>query len=98
MKNSICFEATIQVHRNATGSHYLGCFMQAKPLLDSNDVKELADPQLGDSYDPVEMKRVMLAASMCINHLSTMRPHMSQVTLNYTNYLSFQSIVACFVN
>ena len=42
--------------------------LQAKPLLESNKVKELVDPRLEDNYDPTEMKRAMLTASMCISH------------------------------
>lgn len=52
---------------------------QAKPLLQENSVKELADPQLGDDYDPIEMKCAMLTASECINHLPSLRPHMNRV-------------------
>lgn len=53
--------------------------VQAKPLLDANDVEQLADPRLGDNYDLGEMKRAMLTASMCIHHLSSMRPQMGRV-------------------
>ncbi|KAH7523336.1 hypothetical protein JRO89_XSUnG0082900 [Xanthoceras sorbifolium] len=42
-------------------------------------LKEHLDPRLGDTYDPIEMKRATLTASMCIHHLPTMRPHMNQV-------------------
>ncbi|KAJ1375829.1 hypothetical protein SESBI_50592 [Sesbania bispinosa] len=52
---------------------------QAKPLLDSNNVKEIADPRLGENYDPTEMKRVMMTASMCVHHSSSNRPYMNQV-------------------
>ncbi|XP_038998443.1 receptor-like cytosolic serine/threonine-protein kinase RBK1 [Hibiscus syriacus] len=51
----------------------------AKPLLERNKVKELVDPKLGDDYDPAEMKRAMLTASMCINHTANMRPSMMRV-------------------
>jgi len=69
-------------------------FFQAKPFLDSNNVKELADPQLEGKYDPVEMKRAMLVASMCIHHSPSERPYMNQVyhlclllpsTVHYSN-------------
>ncbi|KAK7252443.1 hypothetical protein RIF29_36380 [Crotalaria pallida] len=51
----------------------------AKPLLDTNNVKEIADPRLQEEYDPTEMNRAMVTASMCIHHVSSMRPYMNQV-------------------
>jgi len=54
-------------------------FSQAKSFLDSNNVKELADPQLEGKYDPVEMKRTMVVASMCIHHSPGERPYMNKV-------------------
>jgi hypothetical protein len=51
---------------------------QAKPLLTSNNIKELVDPVLGDAYDAEQMKLVILSASMCIDQSSIQRPHMSQ--------------------
>lgn len=57
----------------------LSFYAQAKPLLEANNAKELADPRLENDYDPSEMKRAMLTASMCIHHLATMRPHMNRV-------------------
>ncbi|GAU23313.1 hypothetical protein TSUD_237670 [Trifolium subterraneum] len=39
----------------------------AKPLLDSNNVKELADPRMEGKYDPIEMKRAMETASLLWN-------------------------------
>ena len=53
--------------------------VQAKPLLDTNNIKELADPRLGDAYDVSEMWRAMYMASMCIHHLPSMRPDMNRV-------------------
>ncbi|XP_038997725.1 receptor-like cytosolic serine/threonine-protein kinase RBK1 [Hibiscus syriacus] len=51
----------------------------AKPMLKSGNVKNLVDPLLGDNYDPTEMKRAMLIASLCISHLASMRPSMQKV-------------------
>ncbi|PKI62552.1 hypothetical protein CRG98_017073 [Punica granatum] len=65
--------------RRAVDSSRQSLVMWAKPLLDMNNVKELADPRLGDAYDLGEMKRASLTASMCIQHLSTMRPDMNRV-------------------
>ncbi|XP_016734915.1 receptor-like cytosolic serine/threonine-protein kinase RBK1 [Gossypium hirsutum] len=52
---------------------------QGKPLLESNKVKELVDPRLEDDYDQTQVKRAMLTASMCINHLANLRPSMTRV-------------------
>ncbi|XP_015570421.1 receptor-like cytosolic serine/threonine-protein kinase RBK2 isoform X2 [Ricinus communis] len=53
----------------------------AKPLLDNNDIKELADPSLGDHYDIEEMERVILTASLCIEQSPILRPRMNQVVI-----------------
>ncbi|OVA11403.1 Protein kinase domain [Macleaya cordata] len=53
--------------------------MWAKPLLDKNSFRELVDPSLGDAYDPQQMNRVALTASLCIQNSSILRPRMSQV-------------------
>ncbi|KAF5179521.1 Receptor-like kinase [Thalictrum thalictroides] len=65
--------------RRAVDSSRLSLVLWAKPLLDTNNVKELVDPRLGDDYNLVEMKNVTSTASMCIHHLSTRRPHMTRV-------------------
>lgn len=65
--------------RRAVDSCRQSLVMWAKPLLEKSNVKELADPRLGDAYDSVEMKRAMLAASTCIHHLPNMRPNMKRV-------------------
>ncbi|XP_020244255.1 receptor-like cytosolic serine/threonine-protein kinase RBK1 isoform X2 [Asparagus officinalis] len=67
-----------------TGRRAVDCTRQslviwAKPLLDTNNLKEIIDPVLDNSYDPDELKRAISAASMCINHLSTARPTMNWV-------------------
>ncbi|XVF15305.1 hypothetical protein REPUB_Repub09cG0139800 [Reevesia pubescens] len=65
--------------RRAVDSTRQSLAIWAKPLLESNQVKELVDPRLGDNYDQAEMKLAMLTASMCINHSATMRPSMIRV-------------------
>ncbi|XP_059309508.1 receptor-like cytosolic serine/threonine-protein kinase RBK1 [Lycium ferocissimum] len=62
--------------RRAVDSSRQSLVMWAKPMLEQNNVKELADPRLGDAYDVVEMKRAMFTASTCIHHLPNMRPNM----------------------
>ncbi|RHN72360.1 putative protein kinase RLK-Pelle-RLCK-VI family [Medicago truncatula] len=65
--------------RQALDSSQKSLVMWAKPLLTSNNIKELVDPVLDDAYDAEQMKLVILAASMCIDQSSIQRPHMSQV-------------------
>lgn len=50
-------------------------------MLEKNNIKELADPRLLDTYDVIEMKRAMFTASTCIHHLPNMRPNMKRVRL-----------------
>lgn len=64
----------IQHNPNTWNSH-----IQAKPLLEKNNAKELGDPRLGDKYDAAEMKRAMFTASTCIHHLPSLRPNMKRV-------------------
>lgn len=65
--------------RRAVDSSQQSLVIWAKPMLDTNSFRELADPRLGDDFDPIEMKRTMLTASMCIHHQSTRRPYMNRV-------------------
>ncbi|KAM7275466.1 hypothetical protein ACFE04_017332 [Oxalis oulophora] len=65
--------------RRAVDSDRQSLVLWAKPLLESNNCKGLADSQLGDAYDSTEIKRAMLTASMCLHHMPTTRPYMNQV-------------------
>ena len=65
--------------RRAVDSYRQSLVMWAKPYLESSDIKEIADPKLGEDYDVTEMKRAMFTASICIHHLPNMRPNMSRV-------------------
>ncbi|KAI3462141.1 hypothetical protein Pfo_018804 [Paulownia fortunei] len=65
--------------RRAVDSCRQSLVLWAKPLLEQNNVKEIADPRLGEEYDVIEMKRAMFAASICIHHLPNMRPNMTRV-------------------
>ncbi|KAL4363206.1 hypothetical protein GQ457_04G034870 [Hibiscus cannabinus] len=65
--------------RRAVDSSQQSLAIWAKPYLESNQVMELIDPQLKDDFNQTEMRRAMLAASMCISHLATMRPTMAEV-------------------
>ena len=66
--------------RRAVDSSRQSLVMWAKPLLEQNKVKEVADPRLGETYDAVEMKRAMFTASTCIHHMPNMRPNMKRVS------------------
>ena len=77
IKNSICLYNGLQ-NSYVYKLEIIYCY-QAKPLLDTNNVKDLADPRLGEEYDPIEMKRAMVTASRCVHHVSSKRPYMNQV-------------------
>ncbi|OIT37715.1 PREDICTED: receptor-like cytosolic serine/threonine-protein kinase RBK1 [Nicotiana attenuata] len=65
--------------RRAVDSYRKSLVMWAKPLLENNSIKEIADPRLGDAYDVVEMKRAMFTALTCLHNLPDMRPYMKKV-------------------
>ncbi|KAI8540887.1 hypothetical protein RHMOL_Rhmol08G0020100 [Rhododendron molle] len=65
--------------RRAVDSSRQSLVMWAKPLLEMNNVKDIADPRLGDAYDMGEMKRAMWTALSCLHHLPNMRPNMIRV-------------------
>ncbi|KAK4490403.1 hypothetical protein RD792_001080 [Penstemon davidsonii] len=65
--------------RRAVDSSRQSLVMWAKPLLEKNNVKEIADPRLGQTYDLIEMKRAMYTASTCVHHLPNRRPNMKRV-------------------
>ncbi|XP_027366957.1 receptor-like cytosolic serine/threonine-protein kinase RBK2 [Abrus precatorius] len=51
----------------------------AKPMLDSNHIKDLVDPSLGNNYDQEQMRRLVLTASLCVDQSPILRPRMRQV-------------------
>ncbi|XP_019419335.1 PREDICTED: receptor-like cytosolic serine/threonine-protein kinase RBK2 isoform X1 [Lupinus angustifolius] len=65
--------------RQALDSSQKSLVMWAKPLLSANNIKELVDPTLANAYDEVQMKHVILTASLCIEQTSVHRPYMNQV-------------------
>ena len=54
--------------------------MQAKPLLENNNLSELVDPSLGNEYNPEEMDRVILTATSCIEQNPIERPQMRKAS------------------
>lgn len=63
-------------------------------MLDSNDIRELVDPSLGDNYDTEEMERMVLTASLCIEQSPILRPRMSQASIKYRKLCSIY--IPCF--
>jgi hypothetical protein len=53
--------------------------VQAKPIIESEDVKGILDPNLDGKYDEVQLQRMVLAATLCITRAARLRPKMSQV-------------------
>ncbi|AED91559.1 putative receptor-like cytosolic serine/threonine-protein kinase RBK1 RLK-Pelle-RLCK-VI family [Arabidopsis thaliana] len=51
----------------------------AKPFLEKNSMEDIVDPRLGNMFNPTEMQRVMLTASMCVHHIAAMRPDMTRL-------------------
>ncbi|KAF3330299.1 receptor-like cytosolic serine/threonine-protein kinase RBK2 [Carex littledalei] len=51
----------------------------AKPLLDDDQITDIIDPSLGGVYNMDQVRRVICAAHLCIQHSPTLRPSMSQV-------------------
>lgn len=54
---------------------------QAKPIIESGDIKGLLDPKLEGKFDETQMQRMVLAASLCITRAARLRPKLNQVIL-----------------
>ena len=64
----MCIKYTNEVHR-----------FQAKPIIESGDVKGLLDPNLNGNINETHMHRMVLAATLCITRSARLRPKMSEV-------------------
>ncbi|KAJ8762940.1 hypothetical protein K2173_023069 [Erythroxylum novogranatense] len=53
--------------------------MWAKPILNDEKISQLLDPSLSDNYEPDQMERMILAATLCIRRSPRTRPQMSIV-------------------
>lgn len=57
---------------------------QARPLLaralDDDDFDALVDPNLGKSYNRIEMRRMIACAAAAVRHSARRRPRTSQVS------------------
>ncbi|KAG4970077.1 hypothetical protein JHK84_036177 [Glycine max] len=70
------------IHRDIKASNVLlgpDYEPQAKPLMESGNIAELADPRLEGKYDGEQLYRVVLTASYCVRQTATWRPPMSEV-------------------
>lgn len=63
--------------------------LQAKPLINTNNAKEIIDPFLGDNYDSEKMDRIILTASLCTEQSPILRPRMSQASIDFRMEKSF---------
>ncbi|KAL7599802.1 hypothetical protein Lser_V15G22276 [Lactuca serriola] len=71
--------------RQALDDSQRSLVLWAKPLMENNAIKELVDPCLGDDYNPQELERAIIAASLCIELTPVLRPRMSQVVMLLRN-------------
>ncbi|XP_039128027.1 receptor-like cytosolic serine/threonine-protein kinase RBK2 [Dioscorea cayenensis subsp. rotundata] len=65
--------------RKAVDSSQKSLVMWAKPLLETNNMKELVDPSLDNAYNISQLTRTIRTAALCIEQSSIMRPRMCQV-------------------
>ncbi|KAL5066086.1 hypothetical protein RYX36_027823 [Vicia faba] len=65
--------------RRPVDSSKQNILLWAKPLMESGDTAELADPRMEGKYDREELHRVILTASYCVRQTSTWRPATTEV-------------------
>ncbi|XP_057456544.1 protein kinase STUNTED-like [Lotus japonicus] len=51
----------------------------AKPMIESEDIKGLLDPDLEGKFDEAQMQRMVQAASLCITRAARLRPKLNQI-------------------
>lgn len=56
-------------------------WIQAKPILESGNLRSIMDPDLDGKFDEVQMQRMVLAATLCITQAARRRPKISQVRI-----------------
>ncbi|XP_068647350.1 probable receptor-like serine/threonine-protein kinase At5g57670 [Aristolochia californica] len=61
-----------------------GLLQWARPLMESRNIGELADPRLEGKYDTNQMKRLVAIASYCVRQSSIWRPSMVEVLQHVT--------------
>ncbi|KAJ4959058.1 hypothetical protein NE237_026169 [Protea cynaroides] len=67
------------VGRRPVDSSRQSLLLWAKPLMESGDIAQLADPKLAGKYDIDQMDRLVLAASYCVRQSSIWRPSIAEV-------------------
>lgn len=65
--------------RRPVDSSKQNLLLWAKPLMESGNIEELADPRLEGKYDGDQLYRLLLTASYCVRQTATWRPSMSEV-------------------
>ncbi|KAK8602003.1 hypothetical protein V6N13_058331 [Hibiscus sabdariffa] len=65
--------------RRPVDSSMKSLLLWAKPLMESGNINELADPKLKGRYDEDQMHRSVLTACYCVRQSSVCRPSMSEV-------------------
>lgn len=58
---------------------------------------ELLDPDLNENYDEVEMRRMVVAASLCITRRARLRPQMREVTIGHKPVRRYDSLIPMFL-
>ncbi|XP_057727034.1 probable receptor-like serine/threonine-protein kinase At5g57670 [Arachis stenosperma] len=65
--------------RRPVDSSSQNLLLWAKPLMESGNIGELADPKMDGKYDEEQLYRLVLTASYCVRQNATWRPPMSEV-------------------
>ncbi|XVE71765.1 hypothetical protein DITRI_Ditri10aG0178100 [Diplodiscus trichospermus] len=65
--------------RQPVDSSKQNLLLWAKPLMESGNITELADPKLKGKYDEDQMHRSVLTACYCVRQSAAWRPSMSEV-------------------
>ncbi|XP_024025634.1 probable receptor-like serine/threonine-protein kinase At5g57670 [Morus notabilis] len=65
--------------RRPVDSSKSNLLLWAKPLMESGDIANLADPKMEGKYDAEQLHRIALTASYCIRQSSIWRPSMTEV-------------------
>ncbi|KAJ0979686.1 hypothetical protein J5N97_015160 [Dioscorea zingiberensis] len=65
--------------RKTVDSSQKSLVIWAKPLLETNNIKELVDPSLDNAYDVAQLNQTIRTAALCIKPSTILRPRMCQV-------------------
>lgn len=65
----------------------------AKPLLDSGDINTLLDPKLECITDDAQLRRMVLAAKLCLTRAARLRPRMSKILELLKEEKDFEKVV-----